>query len=344
MPRSDPYLFALVGSGFVGRLYASAIRACPDAALGRLVVSDRSFDRRAQLALEFEVDEAMITKRYDDVLDDRDVDVVIIGTPNPLHAQQMLRCIEAGKPFIVEKPVVCNQEQLRRVLPALRDCPVKSLSGQVLRYSEIFETAKALVASGELGRVTSVSSQYVVNAVAAVRSQAKPWWRSPENDEFAVIGAGVHSIDLMRWLAGEIAEVHALGEKAILRDVPYHDTVAATLRFENGALGSFYLDFSAQRPAAVDLAVYGTQGTLTDSRLFLNAIPNLENFIDLPVPALSFDNLPFPRLVSHMVEYLDSAVEPVCGALDGCMSAAVCLAIAESIRQGRSVRIEELLG
>ena len=344
MNSSDNYHFALLGSGFVARLYTKAIHGCPNAEIGRVVVSERSFGRKSALALELGVDEKIISNRYEEILQDPEIDVVVIATPNQLHGDQMRKCISAGKHFIVEKPVVCNYGQLRDILPILRECPVKSLSGQVLRYSKCFQTAKELVSSGQLGDIMFVGSQYVVNAVNAVRQNRKPWWGSTENVEFAVIGAGIHSVDLMRWIAGEVEEVHALGHKAILKEQPYHDTVAATLRFRSGAVGELFVGFAAQCPAAATLSVYGAEGTLVNNRLFLNSIPNLEDFFELPVPQLSFDNLGFPQLIAHMIECLEDGCQPISDAYDACKSAAVCLAIAKSIEQKRPVRMAEMLG
>jgi len=341
---SSRYQFALVGSGSVAKLYIEAIRSCPKASVGRVVVSERSFARRSSLAFELGIDERLISNRYDEVLADPHIDVVIIATPIQMHADQMRMCVGAGKDFIVEKPVVCNYDQLRETLPILRDCPVKSLSGQVLRYSKAFGTAKALAGSGRLGDIMFVRSEYVANTVNAVRHNLKPWWSSGEIVEFPVIGGGVHAVDLMRWIAGEVEEVHAFGHKAILKEKPYHDTVAASLRFRGGAIGQSFVGYSAQGPAAAGLSIYGSEGTLVNDRLFLNDIPNLEDFFELPVPKLSFDNRNFPKLVEHMIECIEDDCEPISDAYDACKSAAVCLAIARSIQEKRPVRLAEMLG
>ena len=98
---SNRHQFALVGSGFVAKLYIEAIRSCPKASVGTVVVSERSFARSSSLAFELGVNERLISNRYDEVLADPHIDVVIIATPIQMHADQMRMCISAGKDFIV---------------------------------------------------------------------------------------------------------------------------------------------------------------------------------------------------------------------------------------------------
>jgi predicted dehydrogenase len=337
------YRFALLGSGSVAKLYVEAILGCARAELVKIVVTERSFARRAVLACELGVDESLITERFERVLGGTGTDVVVILTPAPTHAEQMQMCIEAGRHFIVEKPVVSNARQLRALLPVLRTCPVDSLSGQVLRYAGVFETAKALVDGGRLGDIMYLRSDYTADTVQAVRSGLKSWWESPDIVEFALVGGGVHAVDLLRWMGGEVDEVYAMGHKAVLRERPWHDTVSASLRFRGGALGHALVAYAAQGPPSAGLAVYGTGGTLVNDQLFLRDVPNLTDFFQLPLPKLDFKKRDFDALIDHMVKCLDGESEPISDAYDAALSAAVCLAAAMSIAENRPVRMAEFL-
>jgi len=339
----DDYQFALLGSGSVAKLYVEGIQGCSRANIAKIVVSERSFARRSSLALELGVDERLLTRSFDEALSDARIDVVVILTPIHMHAEHLKMCIAAHKDFIVEKPVVSNTDQLRRTLPILRACPVNSLSGQVLRYHKAFATARALVDAGRLGDVMFVRADYVADTVDAVRSGSKSWWKSPDIVEFAVVGGGVHAVDLLRWIAGEVTEVYAMGHKAVLTDRPWHDTVSVSLRFQGGALGHALVAYAAQGPPSAALSVFGTRGTMVNDELFVRDIPNLTDFLQLPLPKLDFKRRDFPAIIDHMISCLDGDCQPISNAYDAALSAAVCLAIARSLAENRPIPMSEFL-
>ena len=88
-----------------------------------------------------------------------------------------------------------------------------------------------------------------------------------------ILGGACHPVDLMRWIAGEIVEVSAFGARRNIPEAPWDDTVIANLRFASGALGKCLVSCGAKAPYAMNLAYYGTRGSVVNDRLFLDGIP-----------------------------------------------------------------------
>lgn len=98
-------------------------------------------------------------KQYDDyrrVLDNKDIDVVIIGTPDHWHALQMIHACEAGKDVYVEKPVGNSIEECRRMVAAQKRYNKVVQAGQWQRSQQHFRDAVDFVQSGQLGNIRTV--------------------------------------------------------------------------------------------------------------------------------------------------------------------------------------------
>lgn len=98
-------------------------------------------------------------KKYGDyrqLLDDKDVDVVIVGTPDHWHALQMIHACEAGKDVYVEKPVGNSIEECRRMVAAQKRYGKAVQAGQWQRSQQHFRDAVDFVQSGQLGNIRTV--------------------------------------------------------------------------------------------------------------------------------------------------------------------------------------------
>ena len=110
------------------------------------------------------------------------------------------------------------------------------------------------------------------------------WWLDAEQEgQLPIIGGACHPLDLMRWIAGEIVEVSAFGANRNLPAAPWCDTVIASLKFASGALGKCLVSCGAKIPYAMNFGYYGTKGSVLNDRLFIDAIPHADGFMQLPV-------------------------------------------------------------
>jgi 1,5-anhydro-D-fructose reductase (1,5-anhydro-D-mannitol-forming) len=193
---------------------------------------------------------------YADLLRDPDVDVVYIGTPNGLHAEQALAAARAGKHVLCDKPLALSVADARAVVDAFAAARLKLGINFQTRYHTAFAEAKRLLDQGAIGDVILVQVETSAGA-APLRN-----WRSDP----ALAGLGsinniaVHPYDLLRYLLGS-DPVEAMAMTDVGRKTDLEVLVLTLLRFRTGALA--YVNANQKVPHhQPDIDIYGTKGRI----------------------------------------------------------------------------------
>lgn len=222
-----PLRIALIGAGIMGRQHLHHLRQLPEAELCAIVDPG---PQAVQLADEFDVP---CFSDLQTLLDSRLAQAVIIANPNAAHVPTALRCIEAGLPVLLEKPVGVNLAEVRELVTAVERSGVPVLVGHHRRHNPLIVKARQLLQDGALGRLTTVTALWQLQKPDSYYDVA--WRREP--------GAGmlltnlIHDLDLLRHLCGEVEQVQAITSSAV-RGFANEDSAAVLLRFANGTLGS----------------------------------------------------------------------------------------------------------
>lgn len=339
---------ALVGAGQIGRAHAERVRASDECRLAAL--ADPA-DQAAELAQAWGVpwfaDLAAL-------LAAARPDGVILATPNAQHADGALQCLAAGVPVLVEKPIAGTLADAQRIADAARASGVPVLVGHHRRHSAHIAAARQAIDSGRLGRLIAVQGSALFVKPDDYFQQAP--WRSQPGGGPVLINL-VHEIDSLRTLVGELCEVSALTSNAA-RGFAVEDTAAVGLRFANGALGSLVLSDSAASPRSWEqtsgenpaydahpdedcYVIAGTHGSLQvpTMRQYRYAGPRswskplVREQVDVAV------HDPLARQLAHFCAVLRREAAPLVPADDALRTLAATLAVAESARSGRAVRL-----
>ncbi|HKQ67699.1 MAG TPA: Gfo/Idh/MocA family oxidoreductase [Polyangiaceae bacterium] len=218
-----PIGVGLVGWGLAGRaLHAPFIKVTPELELVAAVTSR-------------EIDAAVFpsTKRVDsldDLLDIEGIDLVVIATPNRLHVEQSLRALACGKHVVCDKPLAETAAEVRTLMAAAAAADRLLVPYQNRRWDGDFRTLKALLASGQLGKVhyyESRWSKYQPVPRERVAWKAEPRFGGPLYDLFP------HLIDQAIVLFGRPSRVFA----RIDQNRPtgtVHDRAAVVLEYDDG--------------------------------------------------------------------------------------------------------------
>jgi predicted dehydrogenase len=286
-------------------------------------------------------------------------DGVVIATPNQLHLEHGLLCIAAGIPILVEKPIAHTLDAGEKLVAAAEEARVPILVGHMRRHSPIMDEAVRVVRSGKLGRLVGVMGSAVYCKPAA------DGYFDPPNDWRRRAGGGpilinmIHEVDAMRSLLGEIVSVQAQASNAI-RGFEVEDTVAITLRFAGGALGTFMLSDTAacarswEQTSRENTAyatyededsyvVMGTHGSLAIPTMRLRTYARDEDrswfkpFDTSVVPVRRAD--PLALQMAHFADVIRGAAEPLVSGRDGLMNLRVVDAIARAAKDGGTVNI-----
>ena len=170
-------------------------------------------------------------------------DGIVIATPNHLHCEQALVCIDAGIPVLIEKPIADRAENALRICEASVAKNVPVLVGHHRRHNPIIKQAKQVIDDGKLGSIKAINGQFWLYKPADYFDAA---WRKGAGAGPTLINF-IHDIDLLRHFCGDIAEIQAMRSNNERRhDV--EDTAAILMQFENGALGTFSLSDTIVAP------------------------------------------------------------------------------------------------
>lgn len=140
---------AVVGAGYWGINHVRAFSRLDDAELVAICEPDgRTLDRASKLAPS-----ARRLTRFEEVLEARDVDAVVLATPAVLHAQQAIASLGAGKHTFVEKPMALTVADAEAVCAAAERTKLTLMVGHLMLYHPGYQKLRELVRSGEIGEV-----------------------------------------------------------------------------------------------------------------------------------------------------------------------------------------------
>lgn len=285
----------LIGSGFIGRSHAFAWRNAPvvfglpvTPVLHTLADVDGPTAQRAALALGF----ARATGDWRRLVEDPEVDLVDITTPNAWHRPMALAAIEAGKPVYCEKPLAPDAAQARELAEAAEAAGVPTFVGFNYLRNPMVELAREIVQAGEIGEVWSFRGIHAEDYMASAEA---PWtWRlDPGGGAGALADLGSHIISLARHVVGEIEEVcgdldTVVGRRPLTpggppeKVVEVDDQARALVRFAGGARGTIEASWSATgRKMHLAFEIYGPKGSLlldmermNELQLYVSGDPN----------------------------------------------------------------------
>jgi predicted dehydrogenase len=222
------------------------------------VVAVASRDRAKAEALARELNIPRAYGSYEELLADRDVDAIYNALPVSLHAEWSLRCAEAGKPTLCEKPLAANADEARRMTEGFAKRGLLLAEGFMYRYHPLTLKVKAMLDAGTVGKIVSICSTFHVN----IRDRQDIRLRA-DTAGGAMRDVGCYCVSFMRFLTGQeperVAATGILGE-----ETGVDESVTGALRFPGGALGSFAC--SLRSPFHCSYEVAGTDGRITVDR------------------------------------------------------------------------------
>jgi predicted dehydrogenase len=248
-----PLRTAIVGSGFVARVHAAAVRD-----LGGTVAAVCSRTLAGAQALAGEVGGVTAYDSLEELLDDETVDVVHICTPNALHAEQTLLALEHGAHVVCEKPLATSTEESVRMLEALKGSDRIGAVAYHVRGYPLVEHMRWTVADGGLGELRVVHGRYVCDDALLV---SRGWRLLPERSgpTYVTADLGAHWLDLAEHVTGaRITEVLA-DFRTFVPGRALEDHASLLLRFDNGAAGS--AEFSALGPGRKNQLLFELEGS-----------------------------------------------------------------------------------
>lgn len=343
--------FGIIGTGTIGAFHARAIESLDDAK----VIG--AFDTNPQSLAAFR--EEFPGREYatlEAMLDDPDISIVTVGTPSALHVEPALAAIAAGKHLIIEKPLDVTLERCDAIIEAADKAGVTAACVFQNRFIPAADVVKKAIDGGRFGRLV-LGDAYI------------KWYRSQEyydgrreRGTLALDGGGalmnqaIHAVDLLQWYMGPVETVSALADTLGHERLDYEDVTVAALRFANGAMGTIEATTAVYPGFFKKLEICGTAGSAVLDEASLTTWEFAEETaedakvretyaaqadsgggaadptaIDFRLHAAQFQNL---------IDAVEGKAELLIGASEGRKAVAIILAVYESARTGRTVRVD----
>ena len=248
-----PVTFALVGTGGIAQSYAQAFEANGNAEL--VAVCDVRADAAKAMADRFKC--AAFGTPEDLAAAGPTVDAVLICTPPNTHEEIATLFLRRGVHVLCEKPFTLTPASARRMTDEARQAGVLLTMASKFRYVEDVVKAKSIVASGILGEIILFENAFTARVDMAGRWNADP----AVSGGGVLIDNGTHSVDLMRYFLGPLAEVHCVEGKRT-QGLPVEDTARVFVRSAAGVMGSVDLSWSINKELDWYLNIHGSHGTV----------------------------------------------------------------------------------
>lgn len=261
--QRTPMVAGLVGYGAIGREHAAAIAATPGLTLG--AVADLSPERLRAATGEWSI---RGYARQEQLFEDPDVDLVVVGTPPVAHSDSVLAALRAGKHVICEKPFALRVEEVDRMIDAAQSRGLTLTVYQSRRWDPDYVAMRDVVRSGRIGDVF-----YMESFIGGYGHPCDFWHSHEPISGGTIYDWGSHYFDWLLQLFGDrVTAVTAQAHKLVWHDVTNADQVRVDLTFSGGAQASFLQSdiASARKPKWY---VLGTRGAIVG------------DWVDEPVPA-----------------------------------------------------------
>lgn len=341
---------AVAGAGLIGRAHMRVAQASATVTLSAVVDPAPAAADLAAVAgvpLYASLDALLASDRPDGV---------VLATPNQLHVAHALAGLQAGLPMLLEKPVAPTVAEAECLLQAATAANARILIGHHRAHSPIMAAARAVVESGQLGRLVTVVGSCTFFKPDHYFEDG-PWRRQPGGGPILI--NMIHEVHNLRLLCGEITAVQAIASNA-LRGFPVEDTVAITLQFASGALGTFMLSDTAASarnwehtsqenkayPRYDDEDCYvisGTHGSLSVPTMRIRRYPDGADRswwkpFETRVAGVLRDD-PLKRQMEHFGAVVRGEALPLVSLQDGVQNLRVTEAITQAARSGQTVQL-----
>ena len=200
-----------------------------------------------------------------------EAELVVLATPSGLHPRQTIRCAQAGRHVLTEKPMATKWDEGMEMVRACREAGVKLFVVKQNRLNPTMQALKRAIDQGRFGRIVMVNVNVFWTRPQSYYDEA-PWRGRWDLDGGAFMNQASHYVDMVDWLVGPVDNVHAY-TATLARQIEAEDTGVMSLRLRSGALASINVTMLTHgRNFEGSITLLGEKGTVRIGGVAVNEI------------------------------------------------------------------------
>jgi predicted dehydrogenase len=328
----------LIGGGGIARRHILGFQKTGRA---KVALVEPVAPRRAALASEFGLSET-----FGDLaeVDLAEFDLAVICSPADTHVAIMHTCIDAGLPFLVEKPLAVSNKGIADLRQRLRDSGLAARVGFARRNGPEILDLRQQIIDGRIGDLRLANINVAQEYLRYRPDLRETFFVNAAKGGGAVLDIASHLLDILIWIMGPVAEVGAITANLGIDRIEVEDTCLINLRFVSGALGNISINLF-QKPNASRWEFVGREGNLTlDHSKLMRAVDDSgafqqqQDFMAGLAPQEAHQAR-FERQAILMLDHLDGAPCHLCTVNEAAHVLEVALAAKQSWRERRIIAL-----
>jgi predicted dehydrogenase len=344
----------ILGCGPIAQ--AAHFESCTKARNARLhAICDVADDLRERMAITHAAEKSF--RDYNEMLADPALDAVIIATSDAFHVEAAAQALRAGKHVLCEKPLGVSVEEVEGLRADVKHSGKVLQVGHMLRFDAGLQSAKTFI-DNEMGEMLALKAWYcdsthryamtdAVQPLMVKSAAARKPTQNPKADleRYFMLAHGCHLIDMARYFAGDIVEVEARLQQRFGAYCWFVDVA-----FANGALGHLDLTIAVRMDWHEGFQIYGEHGSAAGK--IYNPWYYKSSDVDIfheatgeTTRVLGADGHFYRRQLEGFADVILNT-SPMTGANidDGVASVRGMVAIAQSVRKGKPVKLVDVSG
>lgn len=342
--------YGIIGCGVIAPFHLRGARNAKGVKVNVVAVCDIVPEKAERFAKENNI--PYWYTDYKELLKRPDIDIVSICTPSGLHCEIAVEAAKARKHILCEKPIEITLEKADRMIESALSANVKLGVAFQRRTYETSQKVREAIRTGQLGKMV-LGDAYL----KYYRSQAyydSAGWRGTWalDGGGALMNQGVHGIDLLQWIMGDVATVYAKADH-LVRKIEVEDTAVALLTYKNGAYGVIEGTTSVYPGEDTRLELHGELGTIILQEQTIKKWVVLgedgnpkdltpktaEEKVGGTSDPTAIASLGHERLVQNIIDAVLDNKELYCSGIEARKSIEIILAIYQSVKTGKEVKL-----
>ena len=335
----------IIGIGTIADVHAQAIKASKNMEL--LSAFSRNQEKARLFGEKYDI---LCYTDWNKFIEDPELDVVSICTPNGIHLDYGEKAANAKKHVIVEKPIEVTLERAQKLIDLCNNNDVQLAIIYQSRFMDNMTELKDFIDNNGLGKLFMGDA-----SIKWYRSQAYydsgAWRGTLDLDGGGVlINQAIHTVDLLQWLMGDVATIFGQTD-TFTHNLEGEDNAIATLRYKNGAIGVIQASTSVQPSQSRRIEIHGEKGSvLIDGDTIKISMtednPTKDNTQNEPPgsgsssPMDGFSFEPHKRQFEAIAEAIQNNKTPPVSGVESLKSLAIVLGVYESARTNTIIQLD----